>query len=146
MRSSTAQRYRIDHPGARVTVGTWFDDDRDFGLEVSGFWLEKRSQQFLSTTANVTNQFNLDTGVQQQQIALAQVAVVADPVQRAGVVTGGGDGVVADGVADVASVQSEDALHPALAPLREPVEDAGQRRSRNASISGMTVAPASSST
>ena len=57
----------------------------------------------------------LDAGVEQQQVAVAQVAVVADPVQGAGVVAGGGDGVVADGVADVPGVQAEDALDPALA-------------------------------
>ena len=58
----------------------------------------------------------LDASVEQQQVALADVAVVADPVQRAGVVTGGRDGVVADRVADVPGVQAEDALHPALTP------------------------------
>jgi hypothetical protein len=45
---------------------------------VSGFWLEKRSQQFLSTTANVTNQFNLDTGVQQQAFITVTTADTID--------------------------------------------------------------------
>ena len=45
----------------------------------------------------------------------SQVAVVADPVQRAGVVARGGDGVVTDRVPLVAGVQAEGALDPALA-------------------------------
>ncbi len=57
----------------------------------------------------------LDAGVHQQQIAAVDVAVVADPVQGVGVVAAGGDGVVAHGIAQMAGVQTEDALHPPLA-------------------------------
>ena len=57
----------------------------------------------------------LDPGVEQQQVAVAHVAVVADPVQGAGVLARGRDGVVADGVAHVPGVQAEDPLDPALA-------------------------------
>src|SRR5699024_476070 len=44
----------------------------------------------------------LDAGVQQDQVALGDVAGVLDPVQRVGVVAGGADRVVADAVALVA--------------------------------------------
>jgi hypothetical protein len=55
-----------DHQGARLTIGAWLDPDRDFGIEASGFSLEKRTAQFRATTTNVNNQFNLDTGIQSQ--------------------------------------------------------------------------------
>ena len=54
-------------------------------------------------------------GVEQQQVAVVDVAGVLDPVQRVGVVAGGADRVVADAVALVAGVEPEDALDPALA-------------------------------
>ena len=57
----------------------------------------------------------LDPGIHQQQVVCVEIAVVADPVQRAGVVAGGGDRVVADGVPDVPGVQAEDTLDPAFA-------------------------------
>jgi hypothetical protein len=55
-----------DHAGGRATLGWWLDAEQDLGFEISGFWLEKLTQQSLSTSANVTNQFVLDTGVQNQ--------------------------------------------------------------------------------
>ena len=58
---------------------------------------------------------DLDAGVEQDEVAVGDVAGVADPVQRVGVVAGGADRVVADAVALVAGVQAEDALDPALA-------------------------------
>ena len=57
---------------------------------------------------------DLDPGVQQQQVAVQDVAVVADPVESIGVITARGDGVVADVVSQVARVQTEDSLHPAF--------------------------------
>ena len=51
----------------------------------------------------------------QEEIAVGEVAVVDDPVERIGVVGARRDGVVSDGVAQVASMQREDALDPALA-------------------------------
>jgi hypothetical protein len=55
-----------DHNGGRLTIGAWLDSERDFGVEASSFWLEKRTATFRATTTNVNNQFNLDTGVQSQ--------------------------------------------------------------------------------
>ncbi len=52
-----------EHNGARLTAGYWCDSDHDLGVEVRGFWLEKLSEPFSSTTANSSNQFNLQTGV-----------------------------------------------------------------------------------
>src|SRR5215207_11459133 len=54
-------------------------------------------------------------GVQQQQLAVMELTVVADPVQRAGMLASGNDGVVADCVPDMPSVQAEDALDPTFA-------------------------------
>ena len=66
----------------------------------------------------------LDARVEQQQVALLDGAVVARPVQDAGVRAGRGDGAVADVVAFDARAQVEDALDLALAAhLRG---DAGQ--------------------
>ena len=58
---------------------------------------------------------DLDPGVEEDEVALVDVAGVADPVQCVGVVAGGADRVVADAVALVACVQPEDTLDPALA-------------------------------
>ena len=58
---------------------------------------------------------DLDPGIQQQQVAVQDVAVVANPMEGVGVITARGDGVVADVVAQVAGVQAEDPLHPAFA-------------------------------
>ena len=55
-----------------------------------------------------------DSGVQQQQVAFAQVTVVANPVQGVGVVAGRRDGVVAHCVALMTGMQTEDPLDPAL--------------------------------
>src|SRR5262249_35800650 len=63
----------------------------------------------------------LDAGVEEEEVAVAERAVVPGPVQHAGVGAGGGDGAVADIVALDAGAQAEDALDPALgqgAPLR----------------------------
>ena len=60
----------------------------------------------------------LDAGVEQEQVAAADAAVVARPVQDAGVGAGGGDGAVADVVALDARAQVEDALDLALGRWR----------------------------
>jgi len=57
----------------------------------------------------------LDPRVEQQQVVLGQIAVVADPMQGAGMFAGRRDRVVADRVADMAGVQAEHALDPTLA-------------------------------
>ena len=59
---------------------------------------------------------DLDAGVDQQQVAVADVAVVADPVQGAGVVAGGGDRVVADAVAVVARDAARRRPRPSARP------------------------------
>ena len=51
----------------------------------------------------------------QHEVAVADVAGVLDPVQRVRVIAGGADRVVADAVAVVPGVQTEDPLDPALA-------------------------------
>ena len=58
---------------------------------------------------------DLDPGVDQHQLVPAHHAVVADPVQGAGVIARGGDRVVADPVAVGARGGREDALDDALA-------------------------------
>jgi hypothetical protein len=57
---------------------------------------------------------DLDAGVEQEQVAVPDVAGVLDPVQGVGVVAARADGVITDPIAVVAGVQSEDALDPAL--------------------------------
>jgi len=63
----------------------------------------------------VTSAVQLDASIHEYQLAISKVPVVTDPVEGGGVVSTGGDRVVADRVARMTSVQSEDALHPALA-------------------------------
>ena len=58
---------------------------------------------------------DLDARVEEQHLAVLEVAGVLDPVQRGGVVPAGADRVVPDAVALVAGVEAEDALDPALA-------------------------------
>ncbi|EMF02103.1 dsRNA-specific ribonuclease [Streptomyces mobaraensis NBRC 13819 = DSM 40847] len=57
----------------------------------------------------------LHAGVEEEQVARVQPAVVAGPVQDAGVRAGRGDGLVAGAVALGAGAQPEDAFDPALA-------------------------------
>lgn len=45
-----------DQPGARLTVGWWLTDDKCFGVDVSGFWLDQKAVHFTSTATN-NNQF-----------------------------------------------------------------------------------------
>ncbi len=58
-----------------------------------------------------------DAGVQQEQGVRVEGAVVADPVQDAGVGAGGGDGGVGGAVALGAGAQVEDAFDPAFAAV-----------------------------
>src|SRR5262249_25445506 len=52
-----------EHAGVRATIGFWLDPEMDCGLELSGFALKKKDQNFRVTTANVNDQTVLDTGL-----------------------------------------------------------------------------------
>lgn len=52
-----------DQTGARFTGGVWLDEEQDFGLEASFFWIGRNTENFAATTANTTNQFNVRTGI-----------------------------------------------------------------------------------
>lgn len=59
-----------DHSGARLTFGVWLDGEMKNGVELSGFMLEKRSLNFLNTTANTNNQTVLNTGLANRTFVL----------------------------------------------------------------------------
>lgn len=52
-----------DQTGGRGTVGVWLDEEQDFGLEASFFWLGRATHNFQATTSNTVNQFNIQTGL-----------------------------------------------------------------------------------
>ena len=58
---------------------------------------------------------NLDTGIDQNQVAVVDWTVVIDPVQSICVVARGGDGVVAQAVSFFAGYRSKGALNDAFA-------------------------------
>jgi hypothetical protein len=50
--------------GARITLGTWTDPTHAFGIEASAIILERGIDNQVVTTANQSNQFILNTGLQ----------------------------------------------------------------------------------
>jgi len=55
-----------DQLGARLTIGTWLDNGQQTGIEASGFYIQPRVTNFLSTTGNSVNQFVINTGLVNQ--------------------------------------------------------------------------------
>lgn len=51
--------------GARMSIGTWLEPDEVLGVELTGLWLEKRTQRFatvFTNNNNNSNQFVINTG------------------------------------------------------------------------------------
>jgi hypothetical protein len=57
---------RGDHEGGRLTIGYWFDPAQSCGIEISGFDLQPRTSNFISTTNGATagaGLFTVNTGL-----------------------------------------------------------------------------------
>jgi hypothetical protein len=70
--------------GARITIGAWTDPTHAFGIEGSGFILERGIDNQVVTTANQSNQFILNTGFQ-RTVFLVQPPAAPSPLRTFGV-------------------------------------------------------------
>jgi hypothetical protein len=70
-----------EQSGGRFTLGYWFNPEQDFGLEGRGFFIDKRSTSFNSTSENQPALFSINTGLVNQTIVLTPATAFAPATQ-----------------------------------------------------------------
>src|SRR6185503_21356687 len=97
-------RARRGNPGLLCSMDGVIDHPLLFG--------EPSADRQRSRDVCCVERIQLDARIKEQQLALAEVTVTANPMQCAGMLTSRGNRVIADGITGMSGMEADDAFDP----------------------------------